>query len=109
MRLQPCPHCGKFGTLHRSRSRNLKERLVKFFLPYKIYRCSECGWRGYIYIGFAEKFFGKTEGKRKKIAKWKIYSFIILILIFVGLAYRYFDKIGTTLAPIVKEILQRGE
>jgi hypothetical protein len=32
-----------------------------------------------------------------------------LILILVGLTYRYFDKIGTKLAPIVKEILQRGE
>jgi predicted RNA-binding Zn-ribbon protein involved in translation (DUF1610 family) len=108
MRLQACPHCGKFGTLHRSRSRNFKERLVKFFLPYKIYRCSECGWRGYIYIGLTEKFFGKTKG-RKKIAKWKIYFFVILILILVRLTYRYFDKIGAKLAPIVKEILQRGE
>jgi len=82
--------------------------LVKFFLPYKIYRCSECGWRGYIYIGFFEKFFGGTE-TRKKIAKWKIYSFVILLLILVVLAYRYFDKIGTTLAPVLKQVLQKGE
>lgn len=104
MRLESCPHCGKFGTLHRSRSRNFKERMIKLFLPYKIYRCKECGWRGLIYIGFKEKFFGRSE---KKIEKWKIYSFLILLLILVIFVYSRFEKIGNALAPFFKEILQK--
>jgi len=106
MRLESCPHCGKFGTLHRSRSRNFKERAIKFFLPYKIYRCSECGWRGLVYIGFTEKFFGKS-GIRRKIAKWKIYSFLIFLLILLALTYFYFEKVGNALAPVFKEMLQK--
>lgn len=106
MRLEVCPHCGKFGTLHRSRSRNFKERMIKFFLPYKIYRCKECGWRGYIYIGFKEKFFG-SDGRRRKVAKWQMYSFFVLIFILVVIVFFYFEKIGTALAPFFKEILQK--
>ncbi|MEN3038929.1 MAG: hypothetical protein ABDI07_07245, partial [Candidatus Kryptonium sp.] len=95
------------GTLHRSRSRNMYERLVKFFLPYKIYKCSECGWRGFRYIGWTTKIFGSDVKARRRIAKWKIYLFVIVILTLVALTYIYFDEVGTTLAPIVKEILQR--
>ncbi len=109
MRLEPCPHCGKFGTLHRSRSRNFYERAVKFFLPYKIYRCSECGWRGFRYIGWTEKLFGSGTPARRKVAKWKIYSFVFIILLLLILTFRYFEKIGTSLAPVVKEILQRNQ
>jgi predicted RNA-binding Zn-ribbon protein involved in translation (DUF1610 family) len=42
-----CPDCGAIGTLHRSRARNTKERLIKALTPFKIYRCKKCGWRGY--------------------------------------------------------------
>ncbi len=42
-----CPSCGEIGTLHRSRARNTKERLIKALTPFKIYRCKKCGWRGY--------------------------------------------------------------
>lgn len=107
MRLEACPHCGKFGTLHRSRSRNIYEKLVKFFLPYKIYKCSECGWRGFRYIGWTTKIFGSGVKARRRIARWKLYLFIFIIFALVFFAYRNFEKIGTTLAPIVKEILQR--
>ncbi|CUS77634.1 hypothetical protein JGI7_01422 [Candidatus Kryptonium thompsonii] len=106
MRLEVCPHCGKIGTLHRSRSRNFYERAVKFLLPYKIYRCSDCGWRGFRYIGWVEKLFGKTE-RRRKIAKWEVYFFLFFVFVLLVLAYFYFEKIGTALAPIVKEMLQK--
>lgn len=105
MLLESCPHCGRVGTLHRSRSRNFKERMIKFFLPYKIYRCRECGWRGFIYIGLKRKFFG--DGYGKKIAKWQIYSFLILLLILVALTFFSFERIGNAIAPIFKEILQK--
>ncbi len=105
MRLESCPHCGRLGTLHRSRSRNFKERMIKFFLPYKIYRCKECGWRGLVYVGLKEKLF--SGERRKKIAKWQIYSFLILLLALVAFVFFYFEEIGNLLAPIFKEILQK--
>ncbi len=43
-----CPSCGSAGTLHRSRSRNALEHLIKKLTFYKIYRCKSCGWRGYL-------------------------------------------------------------
>jgi hypothetical protein len=80
--------------------------VIKFFLPYKIYRCKECGWRGFIYIGFKKKFF--DSGKLgKKFAKWQVYSFLVLIFILIVIVFFYFEKIGTTLASFFKEILQR--
>lgn len=106
MRLDVCPHCGKIGTLHRSRSRSFYERAVKFLLPYKIYRCSNCGWRGFRYTGWVEKLFGKSK-RQKKIAKWKLYFLLFLIFALLILTRVYFEKIGTALAPIVKEILQK--
>ncbi|MGE5401551.1 MAG: hypothetical protein ACM3S2_14210 [Ignavibacteriales bacterium] len=42
-----CPSCRKTGVLHRSRTRNIKEAIVKKVSPYGLYRCKDCGWRGY--------------------------------------------------------------
>lgn len=39
-----CPQCGT--RVHRSHSRNFAETAVKSVTPYKIYRCTDCGWRG---------------------------------------------------------------
>ena len=39
-----CPHCGE--PTHRSRSRNLREALIKRVTPLRRYRCRKCGWRG---------------------------------------------------------------
>ncbi len=43
-----CPSCSNVSTLHRSRTRNWKESFFKSFSFYKIYRCDNCGWRGYL-------------------------------------------------------------
>ena len=43
-----CPNCKNVDTLHKSRTRNLKENLIKATKLYKIYRCKTCGWRGYL-------------------------------------------------------------
>lgn len=43
-----CPDCKKTGTLRRSKTRSTKESILKNFTFYKIYRCRECGWRGYL-------------------------------------------------------------
>lgn len=42
-----CPSCKSIGTLHRSRARNTWEQIVRKITFIKIYRCKECGWRGY--------------------------------------------------------------
>jgi predicted RNA-binding Zn-ribbon protein involved in translation (DUF1610 family) len=43
-----CPSCGEMNSLHRSHTRNWKEGLIKKFSFFKIYRCTKCGWRGYL-------------------------------------------------------------
>ncbi|MDF1611854.1 MAG: hypothetical protein AB1695_04820 [Stygiobacter sp.] len=42
-----CPSCKSIGTLHRSRSRNMFEQIVRKTSFIKVYRCKECGWRGF--------------------------------------------------------------
>lgn len=41
-----CRECGY--QLHRSRSRGAHEKFVKALSRSKLYRCHECGWRGWI-------------------------------------------------------------
>ncbi|MEW6193750.1 MAG: hypothetical protein AB1521_01165 [Bacteroidota bacterium] len=66
-----CRGCGKSATLHHSRARNMKEQIIKKMTYYKIYRCDECGWRGYIpSITFSRNF-------------WKS-ALIYLLLIFIS-------------------------
>ncbi|MBE2280265.1 MAG: hypothetical protein IAE91_07735 [Ignavibacteriaceae bacterium] len=63
-----CPNCASHHTLKRSRARNFFENVIKNGTFYKIYRCNNCGWRGFLstwiltkqsilnllfYIGFA--------------------------------------------------------
>jgi len=43
-----CPGCGELNTLHRSSSHNWKEGFIKKISFFKIYRCTKCGWRGYL-------------------------------------------------------------
>lgn len=42
-----CPACGKKGTLQRSRTNSMKEQIIRKTGFFKIYRCVECGWRGF--------------------------------------------------------------
>jgi FlaA1/EpsC-like NDP-sugar epimerase len=44
---QPCPRCGS-ARLHRSRVRNLSERVRRNFSTRRLFRCDECGWRGWL-------------------------------------------------------------
>lgn len=50
----PCPKCRSVA-LHRSRARSLWERIRRDRTHKRLYRCAECGWRGWmepIVIGF---------------------------------------------------------
>jgi len=44
---QPCPSC-KGWRAHRSKARNVYERARKSRTDRRLYRCEECGWRGWI-------------------------------------------------------------
>jgi predicted RNA-binding Zn-ribbon protein involved in translation (DUF1610 family) len=44
---EKCPSCFSTGTIYRSHSRNWKEKLVKRVTFLRMYKCKECGWRGY--------------------------------------------------------------
>ena len=41
-----CPECD--SQVRRSRVRGMGERLLKALSPYRVYRCRECGWRGWL-------------------------------------------------------------
>ncbi|MBM4172309.1 MAG: hypothetical protein FJ214_10610 [Ignavibacteria bacterium] len=43
-----CPACKNPSVLHRSRPKSMFEQIVKQITVFKIYRCSDCGWRGFI-------------------------------------------------------------
>jgi hypothetical protein len=43
-----CPSCARIGTIRRSRSRNLLEMTVKATRLFGVYKCRDCGWRGYL-------------------------------------------------------------
>jgi hypothetical protein len=46
---QPCPHCDATA-LARSHSRTLVERVRKVLSSKRLHRCSECGWRGWLFV-----------------------------------------------------------
>lgn len=43
-----CPSCKGIGVLHHSRPKNMGEQIIKKMTFYRLYRCRECGWRGFL-------------------------------------------------------------
>jgi predicted RNA-binding Zn-ribbon protein involved in translation (DUF1610 family) len=41
-----CPQCG--GHTHRSHTNRLSERIVRSLSSRRLYRCRDCGWRGWL-------------------------------------------------------------
>ena len=72
-----CPSCGEFK-LYRSRSRNLSEKLVKRFLPFKIFRCHNCNWRGWI---------AKSKLRAKKPVLKSVFFYIGVFFVAVIVAW----------------------
>ncbi len=68
-----CPSCGNTEKVHRSHSIYLWERIFKLVSNYKLYRCHNCGWRGWLHY--------KT-GNKLRIIPIK-YFFIVFILGFL--------------------------
>ncbi len=73
-----CPQCSAVGSLHRSRSRNMREQIIRRLTFFKTYRCKECGWRG----------FRSTLVLTKKSLK-SLLLYIVLIILTAYLA-QYF-------------------
>ncbi|MGK9476640.1 hypothetical protein [Melioribacter sp. OK-6-Me] len=69
-----CPKCNAEFTLHRSRARNMIEQIIKKITYFKIYRCRQCGWRGYL------STIVITSESFKAIL---VYSFLILFTAYV--------------------------
>jgi FlaA1/EpsC-like NDP-sugar epimerase/predicted RNA-binding Zn-ribbon protein involved in translation (DUF1610 family) len=44
---QPCPQCHS-ARLHRSRARSVPERIRRKFSVERLFRCPDCGWRGWL-------------------------------------------------------------
>ena len=65
-----CPNCKSIGTLHRSRTKNMFEQIIRRISFFKTYRCKECGWRG---------FRSTLIFTRKSIRQVFIYLIIIII------------------------------
>jgi FlaA1/EpsC-like NDP-sugar epimerase len=42
-----CPSCGE-ASAHRSRARTIQERLKKEITAERLFRCDDCGWRGWL-------------------------------------------------------------
>jgi FlaA1/EpsC-like NDP-sugar epimerase len=45
---QACPHCGA-STLFRSRAKSLPERVRRGFSAQRLFRCTTCQWRGWLF------------------------------------------------------------
>ena len=66
-----CPRCGS-TRIKRSRSRNLKERVFKFF-DRRAYRCVACGWRGILK--------GKSSRSKAHAKKYTPLQIILIIIV----------------------------
>lgn len=62
----PCPKCGEHA-LHKSRSRSHLEVLFKKISMFRLYRCHECGWRGWM-------------SKRRAVGKKSFFKIILFYL-----------------------------
>jgi len=68
-----CPNCG--NNVHRSHSRSGFERLIRSVSKNKLYKCSGCGWRGWL------------KSKPVRVRNWKTtIPTIVFWLISLGLA-----------------------
>lgn len=77
-----CPNCGKTEKVHRSHSRGLVEKVFKTTTPYKVYRCHDCNWRGWLIPG--------TSGSHASLQSYKTVAVVFLVGLMVGLLLAIF-------------------
>jgi predicted RNA-binding Zn-ribbon protein involved in translation (DUF1610 family) len=76
-----CPDCGY--ALHRSRSRRLYEKLIKAVSGQRLYRCHECGWRGWLKVNHKPK----TSALKKKLLPYILTLLTALLITLLALYY----------------------
>jgi hypothetical protein len=78
-----CPQCG--GRSHRSHRKSFGEKLIKVLTSRNVYRCRECGWRGWL---------RNRESQRRHTVR-TIISLLITLLITTLLALYLIEKLNT--------------
>ena len=87
-----CPACG--WRVHHSHTRSFREKFIRAVTSYKMYRCRECGWRGWL---------GKPNVIARKHRLRVIISLLITLLLTLLLAFYLIDKM--TQPPVSSEQL----
>lgn len=81
----PCPRCG-VENLARSHARGL-ERLLKTLSSYRLYRCADCLWRGWLPTGESP-----WPGILKRCARaMLLFTLVILSALTAWLITRFFS------------------
>jgi predicted RNA-binding Zn-ribbon protein involved in translation (DUF1610 family) len=81
MSKQFCPKCGDY--LYRSHSRSFSEKLIRTFSPFKLYRCHECGWRGWL-------AYDPHKAARPPSRKFQAILLTLLVILLITLLALYF-------------------
>ncbi len=71
---EKCPSCASIGSLRKSHSRTIWEKIIKNATPLGVYRCKKCGWRGY-----RTKFILTKKSLKNAI----MYMILVLISAFI--------------------------
>jgi DNA-directed RNA polymerase subunit RPC12/RpoP len=78
-----CPDCG--GRIHRSHTRGVNEKIIRFITPYKAYRCRECGWRGWL---------GERKTSIRRSAILTVISLLVTLLITALIVFYVSEKLS---------------
>jgi DNA-directed RNA polymerase subunit RPC12/RpoP len=79
-----CPQCG--GRTHRSHANRFHERLIRSLTSYKVYRCHECGWRGWLR--------NRKSSSKRRHALRTIIGLLVTLLITTLLALYLIEKLN---------------
>ena len=85
-----CPACG--WRVHHSHARSVKEKFIRAVTAYKLYRCRECDWRGWL---------GKPNIIARKHRLRVIVALLITLLLTLLLALYLIDH--STQPPLTTE------
>ncbi|MEJ5262434.1 MAG: hypothetical protein WHT45_07120 [Ignavibacterium sp.] len=69
-----CPSCKEMNTIKKSHARNTKEKIINGIGIYHTYRCTKCGWRG---------FMASVSLTLYSLRKLLIYLSLLIISIFI--------------------------
>ena len=85
-----CPACG--WRVHHSHARGWREKFIRAVTSYKLYRCRECGWRGWL---------GRPNFIARQHRVRVIVGLILTLLLTLFLAYYLVEKMTET--PVLRD------